>query len=66
MARIVWIASYPRSGNTWVRFLIANLLYKRITASSELQSFVPDVHEGSGVDHLSEIPQMSPAGCRQT
>lgn len=52
MARIVWIASYPRSGNTWVRFLIANLLYKRITASSELQSFVPDVHEGSGVDHL--------------
>ena len=24
--RIVWLASYPRSGNTWVRLLLANVL----------------------------------------
>lgn len=27
MKKIVWIASYPRSGNTWVRFLLSNMLY---------------------------------------
>jgi hypothetical protein len=27
MKKIVWLASYPKSGNTWVRFLLANLLY---------------------------------------
>ncbi len=26
MKRIVWLASYPKSGNTWVRFLLANYL----------------------------------------
>ena len=24
---IIWIASYPKSGNTWVRSIIASLLY---------------------------------------
>jgi aryl sulfotransferase len=24
--RIVWLASYPKSGNTWIRFLIANYI----------------------------------------
>ena len=24
--RIVWLASFPRSGNTWMRALLANLL----------------------------------------
>lgn len=26
MSRIVWLASYPKSGNTWLRFLLANFL----------------------------------------
>ena len=26
MSVIVWLASYPKSGNTWFRMLIANLL----------------------------------------
>ncbi len=29
MAGIVWIASYPKSGNTWVRIFVANLLANR-------------------------------------
>ena len=24
---IVWIASYPKSGNTWVRAILSSLLY---------------------------------------
>lgn len=27
MPRTVWLASYPKSGNTWFRFFIANLLH---------------------------------------
>ena len=26
---IVWLASYPRSGNTWIRALISNYLYSK-------------------------------------
>lgn len=27
MSRIVWLASYPKSGNTWLRLVFANLLH---------------------------------------
>lgn len=46
MAKIVWIASYPRSGNTWMRFLLANLLYGPVTSTAHLQELVPDIHRG--------------------
>ena len=26
---IIWLASYPKSGNTWVRFFLANILYSK-------------------------------------
>ena len=26
---IIWIASYPKSGNTWVRTIISSLLYTK-------------------------------------
>lgn len=44
MAKIVWIASYPRSGNTWVRFQLANLLYGRVPSSAALNKAIPDIH----------------------
>jgi len=25
--KIIWISSYPKSGNTWVRSIVASLLY---------------------------------------
>ena len=33
MGKIIWISSYPKSGNTWVRYLLANYFYNpsRIT-----------------------------------
>jgi Sulfotransferase domain len=42
---IVWIASYPKSGNTWLRFLACNLLHGRQESASALNLLVPDIHE---------------------
>lgn len=41
MKNIVWLASYPKSGNTWIRLLLANYLARRDTPVplSELPKF---------------------------
>jgi hypothetical protein len=52
MAKIVWIASYPRSGNTWVRFMLANLLYGPVPSSAALNELIPDIHRGIAGIHL--------------
>lgn len=45
----IFLASYPRSGNTWVRFIIANILlpgfYQRHSLK-DLDKFVPDIYRG--------------------
>lgn len=52
MAKFVWIASYPKSGNTWVRFLIANLLLKKVETSQQVMQQVPDIHDGISGAHM--------------
>ena len=42
---IVWIASYPKSGNTWVRFILCNLLFGSQTSAAGLNNLAPDIHE---------------------
>ena len=38
-----FIVSYPRSGNTWTRFLIANLLYPQLEVGfANIENLVPD------------------------
>src|SRR5215475_9391593 len=38
-----FLVSYPRSGNTWTRFLIANLRYpNRQVSFTTLDEFIPD------------------------
>ncbi|MFQ5508304.1 MAG: sulfotransferase domain-containing protein [Leptospirillia bacterium] len=51
--RIVWIASYPKSGNTWVRFLLYNYLYGEVTDSESVHQRIPSVH-GEGKDKLTD------------
>jgi aryl sulfotransferase len=46
--RVVWIASYPKSGNTWVRFLLHHYLYGPVGNSLELNRRIPDLHRPSG------------------
>jgi aryl sulfotransferase len=45
MSKIVWIASYPKSGNTWVRFLVCNLISGPVDSAAELSRLTPDIHE---------------------
>jgi len=41
---IVWLTSYPRSGNTWLRFLIQAYLRGGVADSASLNADVPDIH----------------------
>ncbi|MFP4145022.1 MAG: sulfotransferase domain-containing protein [Phycisphaeraceae bacterium] len=40
----VYLVSYPRSGNTWVRFLLGNYLSGNACRFTNCDSFVPDIH----------------------
>lgn len=41
----VFLVSYPRSGNTWVRFLLGNLLYQdNPVAFSNIESRIPEIY----------------------
>jgi Sulfotransferase domain len=41
----VWIVSYPKSGNTWTRFLIANLIAGGETVDwTNIERLVPDIY----------------------
>jgi len=46
---VLWIASYPKSGNTWVRFLASNLLTGSVDSAATLNRLIPDLHELRGV-----------------
>lgn len=46
--RIVWLASYPRSGGTWLRFLIANLLVRDIRSSRQVAAMIPEIDSTAG------------------
>jgi hypothetical protein len=41
----VWIVSYPKSGNTWTRFLLANVVARDETVDwSNIERLVPDIY----------------------
>jgi hypothetical protein len=40
-AEVVWVSSYPKSGNTWVRFLLTNLLHGRFEESQLIHEVTP-------------------------
>lgn len=48
--KILWIASYPKSGNTWVRFLLASYLHGPIASSRDVARHIPDLHVPGEVD----------------
>jgi hypothetical protein len=50
---IVWIASYPKSGNTWVRFMACNLLFGTQRSAASLNVMAPDIYEW-GSDRLAD------------
>lgn len=53
----IFIASYPRSGNTWVRFLIASLLTRETVHFRNIDRFVPDLHKKWWVSAVKGRPR---------
>jgi len=49
---VVWISSYPKSGNTWVRFQMLNLLQGKQTDTANLEKIIPDIHKSSHILNL--------------
>ena len=44
----IFIVSYPKSGNTWTRFLLGNLCYKDGTISfANIENKVPDIYKNT-------------------
>lgn len=40
----VWLASFPKSGNTWIRFLLYQYYFGELTATEQLSREIPDMH----------------------
>lgn len=55
----IFVVSYPRSGNTWLRFLLANMVgfdTGRAIDFFSVREFVPDVHIRDQRQILDELP----------
>ena len=50
---VIWISSYPRSGNTWLRFLLATYLFGRVEKSLELERLIPNIHRVGALEATS-------------
>ncbi|MCP3979392.1 MAG: sulfotransferase domain-containing protein [bacterium] len=50
--RICWLASYPKSGNTWLRFLLTNLLLGPQADTTGMERRVPDLHDATDLSQL--------------
>ena len=48
MADFTWIASYPKSGNTWLRFIIGHMVFEAGEDVSSIPAMVPDMHDWTG------------------
>jgi len=46
---IIWLASYPRSGNTYLRFLLYNYYYGKVSDSRDVDEKVPDLHRNTAL-----------------
>lgn len=51
---VLWLASFPRSGNTWLRFLLTNLLFEPVGESTQIASYIDEV-----IDPLYDLRQSS-------
>ena len=45
---ISWIASFPKSGNTWLRFIAAHVLFDCGNDSTDVDIAIPDMHYSTG------------------
>ncbi len=50
MTDVVWLASYPRSGNTWLRFMLSGYLFGLSETSVEVNRKIADIHRKPSID----------------
>ena len=55
---IVWLASYPRSGNTWLRFLLSTYLLGAVRSSREMEGRIPNLHRGNAGHARDHDPKL--------
>ncbi len=59
MARpIVWLASFPKSGSTWLRFLLLHVFHGAPSRSADIDAFLPSLHG----DHIPPQAAVSRGG----
>lgn len=46
--KVVWLASYPKSGNTWIRFFLYSYFFGPIRESAEVDRAIPGIHRLPG------------------
>ncbi|MGL5890281.1 MAG: sulfotransferase domain-containing protein [Bacteroidia bacterium] len=55
----IFLCSYPKSGNTWLRFLIAHLISSRTNIHPKnIDEFVPDVYMASEIANKLKSPRI--------
>jgi hypothetical protein len=55
MKNVIWIASYPRSGSTWFRYLLTFSLFVKSESSENIflpKECIPDMHQFKGISSL--------------
>lgn len=55
---VFWVASYPKSGNTWIRYILAHLLFKASEnkdVRKQVGEAVPDMHYQKNIFDAPEI-----------
>ena len=52
-----FVVSYPKSGNTWVRFIIANMLTEELVTMKSVHDFVPDIYTSADYINSYESPR---------
>jgi hypothetical protein len=57
---MIWLASYPRSGNTWMRFLLCSYLVGRVRDVQTVEARIPNLHRGA----LDRLPRRGPIVCK--
>lgn len=59
MSRITWIASYPRSGDTWTRFMLTSYLMNiALNHQETVEELIPDFHDVVQAGRVRDLIRM--------
>jgi len=51
--RVTWLASYPKCGNTWARFLLYQYFHGEVSTTGQISKVIPDLHADHEVQNAS-------------